>query len=223
MPWPYGCGSRVCNTMQVLSFARACTTLCSVIRRTTGASCTRTLIATCRGTAICAALRSRCTSWPAKHGACLWRCGAPALSQRLMCGRVSVPVPPRSHPPATRRLLRSGKRCLMGIGDNREHCFILPVSFAVLRVYVQEGFVLEELVRTRPWQLQRNSARAQPDDRARQRLSVTPCHHPGALTRRHVACGTRGGGHGRRHRSSNGSGVALGRRAERPCRSCTTF
>ena len=44
-------------------------------------------------------------------------------------------------------MLKPGKRALVGIGDNREHCFMLPVSFEVIVAYMQDGLVLEELVR----------------------------------------------------------------------------
>jgi len=36
---------------------------------------------------------------------------------------------------------------LVGIADNREHCFIVPVAFTVIATYLAEGFILEELVR----------------------------------------------------------------------------
>ena len=44
-------------------------------------------------------------------------------------------------------MLKRGKRTLVGIGDNREHCFMMPVSFEVIVAYMQDGLVLEELVR----------------------------------------------------------------------------
>lgn len=44
-----------------------------------------------------------------------------------------------------RRLLQMGRRLTLGIGDNREHCFYVPVGFNLLRQYIDEGFELEEL------------------------------------------------------------------------------
>ncbi|KAI1318914.1 hypothetical protein EDD11_005548 [Mortierella claussenii] len=46
----------------------------------------------------------------------------------------------------TYRLLKSGRRCTLGIGDNRERCFYVPVSFQLIRQYINEGFELEELI-----------------------------------------------------------------------------
>ncbi|KAF9161150.1 hypothetical protein DFQ26_004816 [Actinomortierella ambigua] len=46
----------------------------------------------------------------------------------------------------THRLLKKGRRCTLGIGDNREHCFYIPVSFQLIRQYIDEGFELEELI-----------------------------------------------------------------------------
>ncbi|KAG0301664.1 hypothetical protein BGZ98_008149 [Dissophora globulifera] len=46
----------------------------------------------------------------------------------------------------TYRLLKMGRRCTLGIGDNREHCFYIPVSFQLIRQYINEGFELEELI-----------------------------------------------------------------------------
>ncbi|KAF9121421.1 hypothetical protein BGW39_010555 [Mortierella sp. 14UC] len=46
----------------------------------------------------------------------------------------------------THRLLKMGRRCTLGIGDNREHCFYIPVSFQLIRQYINEGFELEELI-----------------------------------------------------------------------------
>ncbi|KAF9921811.1 hypothetical protein FBU30_008125 [Linnemannia zychae] len=46
----------------------------------------------------------------------------------------------------TYRLLKPGRRCTLGIGDNREHCFYIPVSFQLIRQYINEGFELEELI-----------------------------------------------------------------------------
>ncbi|KAK3814892.1 MAG: hypothetical protein J3Q66DRAFT_284535 [Benniella sp.] len=46
----------------------------------------------------------------------------------------------------TYRLLKMGRRCTLGIGDNREHCFYIPVSFQLIRQYINEGFELEEFV-----------------------------------------------------------------------------
>ncbi|CAG8483872.1 43912_t:CDS:10 [Gigaspora margarita] len=47
------------------------------------------------------------------------------------------------------RLLKPGKRVTLGIGDNREHCFYVPVSFNLFRQYIDQGFELEELVAKR--------------------------------------------------------------------------
>ncbi|KAF9937913.1 hypothetical protein BGZ67_000747 [Mortierella alpina] len=46
----------------------------------------------------------------------------------------------------THRLLKMGRRCTLGIGDNREHCFYIPVSYQLIRQYINEGFELEELI-----------------------------------------------------------------------------
>ncbi|KAG0245144.1 hypothetical protein BGX31_007855 [Mortierella sp. GBA43] len=46
----------------------------------------------------------------------------------------------------TYRLLRMGRRCTLGIGDNREHCFYIPVSFQMIRQYINEGFEVEEFI-----------------------------------------------------------------------------
>ena len=44
------------------------------------------------------------------------------------------------------RLVKPGKRVVLGIGDNREHCFVLPIGFQTIREYLAAGFLLEELV-----------------------------------------------------------------------------
>ncbi|KAI7883175.1 hypothetical protein K492DRAFT_235544 [Lichtheimia hyalospora FSU 10163] len=44
------------------------------------------------------------------------------------------------------RLLKMGRQLTLGIGDNREHCFYIPVGFRLLRQYIDNGFELEELV-----------------------------------------------------------------------------
>ncbi|RKP10125.1 hypothetical protein THASP1DRAFT_22134 [Thamnocephalis sphaerospora] len=44
------------------------------------------------------------------------------------------------------RLLKMGGRCTIGIGDNREFCFYIPVGFDLLRTYLDNGYMLEELV-----------------------------------------------------------------------------
>ncbi|KAI9306841.1 hypothetical protein BJ944DRAFT_238379 [Cunninghamella echinulata] len=44
------------------------------------------------------------------------------------------------------RVLKMGRRLTLGIGDNREHCFYIPVSFHLMRLYIDEGFELEELI-----------------------------------------------------------------------------
>lgn len=49
--------------------------------------------------------------------------------------------------PKTSRLLKKDRRLTLGIGDNREHCFYVPVGFQLIRVYLNNGFELEELVR----------------------------------------------------------------------------
>ncbi|KAF9990167.1 hypothetical protein BGZ75_003293 [Mortierella antarctica] len=46
----------------------------------------------------------------------------------------------------THRLLKMGRRCTLGIGDNREHCFYIPVSYQLIRQYINEGFELEEFI-----------------------------------------------------------------------------
>lgn len=43
------------------------------------------------------------------------------------------------------RLLKMGRQLTLGIGDNREHCFYIPVGFRLLRQYIDNGFELEEL------------------------------------------------------------------------------
>ncbi|KAI9470552.1 MAG: hypothetical protein EXX96DRAFT_491184 [Benjaminiella poitrasii] len=44
------------------------------------------------------------------------------------------------------RLLKMSRRLTLGIGDNREHCFYIPVSFQLIRLYIDHGFELEELI-----------------------------------------------------------------------------
>ncbi|KAI8149976.1 hypothetical protein BJV82DRAFT_585375 [Fennellomyces sp. T-0311] len=44
------------------------------------------------------------------------------------------------------RLLKMGRRLTLGIGDNREHCFYIPVGFHLIRQYIDNGFELEELI-----------------------------------------------------------------------------
>ncbi|KAI8827096.1 uncharacterized protein EV422DRAFT_563174 [Fimicolochytrium jonesii] len=44
------------------------------------------------------------------------------------------------------RLLKPGRRCTLGIGDNRRECFYQPVSFQTIRTYMDNGFQLEELI-----------------------------------------------------------------------------
>ncbi|KAI8379148.1 uncharacterized protein BYT42DRAFT_593398 [Radiomyces spectabilis] len=44
------------------------------------------------------------------------------------------------------RLLKMGHRVTLGIGDNREHCFYIPVGFHLIRQYIDNGFELEELI-----------------------------------------------------------------------------
>lgn len=38
------------------------------------------------------------------------------------------------------------RRLTLGIGDNREHCFYIAVGFHLIRLYIDQGFELEELV-----------------------------------------------------------------------------
>lgn len=47
------------------------------------------------------------------------------------------------------RLLKMSRRLTLGIGDNREHCFYIPVGYHMFRIYIDEGFELEELVHIR--------------------------------------------------------------------------
>ncbi|KAG2182854.1 hypothetical protein INT44_005835 [Umbelopsis vinacea] len=44
------------------------------------------------------------------------------------------------------RLLKMDRRLTLGIGDNREHCFYIPVGFQLIRLYINDGFELEELI-----------------------------------------------------------------------------
>ncbi|KAI9255496.1 hypothetical protein BY458DRAFT_520176 [Sporodiniella umbellata] len=44
------------------------------------------------------------------------------------------------------RLLKMGRRLTLGIGDNREHCFYIPVGYHMFRIYIDQGFEMEELV-----------------------------------------------------------------------------
>ncbi|CEP07971.1 hypothetical protein [Parasitella parasitica] len=44
------------------------------------------------------------------------------------------------------RVLKMSRRVTLGIGDNREHCFYVPVGFHLLRLYIDQGFELEELI-----------------------------------------------------------------------------
>ncbi|KAI8997788.1 hypothetical protein BDB01DRAFT_714441 [Pilobolus umbonatus] len=44
------------------------------------------------------------------------------------------------------RLLKMSRNLTLGIGDNREHCFYIPVGFRLMRIYVEEGFEMEELI-----------------------------------------------------------------------------
>ena len=44
------------------------------------------------------------------------------------------------------RVLKMGRRLTLGIGDNREHCFYIPVGYHLIRQYIDNGFELEELV-----------------------------------------------------------------------------
>ncbi|KAJ2959449.1 hypothetical protein NQZ79_g5096 [Umbelopsis isabellina] len=46
------------------------------------------------------------------------------------------------------RLLKMDRRLTLGIGDNREHCFYVPVGFQLIRLYLNNGFELEELLLT---------------------------------------------------------------------------
>ncbi|RCH85744.1 hypothetical protein CU098_000026, partial [Rhizopus stolonifer] len=49
-----------------------------------------------------------------------------------------------SHPPYKDCVAYSTH--LDGIGDNREHCFYIPVGFSLMRLYIDNGFELEELI-----------------------------------------------------------------------------
>ncbi|KAL9554525.1 hypothetical protein MBANPS3_002775 [Mucor bainieri] len=44
------------------------------------------------------------------------------------------------------RVLKMDRRLTLGIGDNREHCFYVPVGFHLIRLYIDQGFELEELI-----------------------------------------------------------------------------
>lgn len=52
------------------------------------------------------------------------------------------------------RLLKMGGRVTLGIGDNRESCFYVPVSFQMLRNYLDNGFEVEEMIVKRQRQCQ---------------------------------------------------------------------
>ncbi|KAJ2723992.1 hypothetical protein GGI07_002279 [Coemansia sp. Benny D115] len=44
------------------------------------------------------------------------------------------------------RLLKMGRHLTMGIGDNRAECFYIPVSYQLIRNYINYGFELDELL-----------------------------------------------------------------------------
>ncbi|GAN06533.1 DNA methylase N-4 [Mucor ambiguus] len=44
------------------------------------------------------------------------------------------------------RVLKMDRRLTLGIGDNREHCFYVPIGFHLIRLYIDQGFELEELI-----------------------------------------------------------------------------
>lgn len=44
------------------------------------------------------------------------------------------------------RLLKMGRYLTLGIGDNRAECFYIPVSYQLIRTYIDRGFELEELI-----------------------------------------------------------------------------
>ncbi|KAI8638993.1 hypothetical protein BD408DRAFT_446320 [Parasitella parasitica] len=44
------------------------------------------------------------------------------------------------------RVLKMSRRVTLGIGDNREHCYYIPVGFHLIRLYIDQGFELEELI-----------------------------------------------------------------------------
>ncbi|KAJ2781859.1 hypothetical protein H4R18_002622 [Coemansia javaensis] len=44
------------------------------------------------------------------------------------------------------RLLKMGRHLTLGIGDNRAECFYIPVSYQLIRNYIDCGFELDELV-----------------------------------------------------------------------------
>ncbi|KAJ2160990.1 hypothetical protein GGF46_001849 [Coemansia sp. RSA 552] len=44
------------------------------------------------------------------------------------------------------RLLKMGRHVTLGIGDNRAECFYIPVSYQLIRTYIDSGFALDELI-----------------------------------------------------------------------------
>ncbi|KAJ2517812.1 hypothetical protein GGI11_003050 [Coemansia sp. RSA 2049] len=44
------------------------------------------------------------------------------------------------------RLLKTGRHLTLGIGDNRAECFYIPVSYQLIRNYINNGFELDELI-----------------------------------------------------------------------------
>ncbi|RKP13432.1 hypothetical protein BJ684DRAFT_16167 [Piptocephalis cylindrospora] len=44
------------------------------------------------------------------------------------------------------RLLKPGKYLTMCMGDNREHCFYVPLGFALMDTYEEAGFVIDEVI-----------------------------------------------------------------------------
>ncbi|KAJ1913092.1 hypothetical protein H4219_005352 [Mycoemilia scoparia] len=46
----------------------------------------------------------------------------------------------------TWRLLRMGRYCTVGIGDNRAECFYIPLGFQLIRGYIDQGFEIDEVV-----------------------------------------------------------------------------
>ncbi|KAI8320186.1 hypothetical protein GQ54DRAFT_334987 [Martensiomyces pterosporus] len=44
------------------------------------------------------------------------------------------------------RLLKTGRHLTLGIGDNRAECFYIPVSYQLIRNYINCGFELDELI-----------------------------------------------------------------------------
>ena len=50
---------------------------------------------------------------------------------------------------ASFRVLKEKKRCIVCVGDNREHCYLMPVCFVTFRSYLNAGFIMEEFIARR--------------------------------------------------------------------------